>query len=112
MGERIFLIYVTFPDQEAADASVRAAVERRLAACGNILPGLHSIYRWKGAIETADEVLALFKTTEENLTAFRQCILDCHPYEVPEIVATPLVEGNPAYLDWVRESCKTVAGVE
>jgi periplasmic divalent cation tolerance protein len=106
MGERVFLLYVTFPDQVTAEASVRSAVERRLAACGNLLPGVRSIYRWKGAIEAADEVLVLFKTTEGNLTAVRQCILDSHPYEVPEIVATPIVEGNAAYLDWVRESCR------
>jgi periplasmic divalent cation tolerance protein len=106
MGERIFLLYVTFPDQGTAEATVRIAVERRLVACGNLLPGVRSIYRWKGAIKTADEVLVLFKTIEENLTAARQCILDAHPYEVPEIVATPIVEGNPAYLDWVRESCR------
>jgi periplasmic divalent cation tolerance protein len=106
MGARVFLVYVTFPDSGTAEATVRTAVERRLVACGNLLPGVRSIYRWKGAIETADEVLVFFKTTEENLTALRQCILDSHPYEVPEIVATPIVEGNPAYLDWVRESCK------
>jgi periplasmic divalent cation tolerance protein len=105
MGERVFLLYVTFPDQVTAEGSVRTAIERRLAACGNLLTGVRSIYRWKGAIETADEVLVLIKTTEENLVAVRQCILDSHPYEVPEIVATPIVEGNPAYLDWVRESC-------
>ena len=112
MGERVFLLYVTFPDRATADASVRIAVERRLAACGNVLPGVRSVYRWQGAIDTADEVLVLFKTTEGNLASIRQCILDSHPYEVPEIVATPLVEGNPAYLDWVRESCKAVVGAE
>jgi periplasmic divalent cation tolerance protein len=96
MGERVFLLYVTFPDRETAEAIVRTAVERRLVACGNLLPGVRSIYRWKGAIETADEVLVFFKTTEENLAAARQYILDAHPYEVPEIVATPIVEGNPA----------------
>lgn len=106
MGERVFLLYVTFPDQVTAEAGVRSAVARRLAACGNLLPGVRSIYRWKGAVETADEVLVLFKTTEENLAAVRQCILDSHPYEVPEIVATPIAEGNPAYLEWVRESCR------
>jgi periplasmic divalent cation tolerance protein len=108
MGERTFLLYVTFPDHATAEAIVRMAVEQRLAACGNVLPGVRSIYRWKGAIETADEVLVFFKTTEENLPAVRQCILGSHPYEVPEIVATPIVEGNPAYLAWVRESCGPV----
>ena len=105
MGERIFLVYVTFPDRATAEATVRTAVERRLAACGNALPGVRSIYRWKGTVETADEVLVFFKTTEGSLPAVRRFILDSHPYEVPEIVATPVVEGNPAYLDWVRESC-------
>lgn len=105
MGERVFLLQVTFPDQVTAEAGVRSAVEQRLAACGNLLPGVRSIYWWKGAIETAEEVLVFFKTTERNLAAVRQCILDSHPYEVPEVVATLIVEGNPAYLDWIRESC-------
>ena len=110
MGERIFLVYVTFPDQATAETTVRTAVERRLAACGNLLPGVRSIYRWKGAVEAADEVLVFFKTTEGNLPAMRRFILGSHPYEVPEIVATPIVEGNPAYLDWVRESCEPATG--
>jgi periplasmic divalent cation tolerance protein len=105
MDEPLLLVYVTFPDVAVAEAVVRTAVEQRFAACGNLIPGLRSIYRWQGAVETAEEVLVLFKTTAANLRELQRHILSLHPYQIPEIVATPILGGNSSYLDWVRESC-------
>jgi len=103
--QQVLLVYVTFPDAGVAEAVVRQAVEQRFAACGNVVSGLRSIYRWRGAVQTAEEVLVLFKTTAANWSGLQQCILSSHPYEVPEIVATPIHQGNAPYLDWVRDSC-------
>ncbi|HEY0793832.1 MAG TPA: divalent-cation tolerance protein CutA [Chthoniobacterales bacterium] len=99
----VVLVYITFPDLIVAERTVRHAVAERLAACGNLLRGVNSIYRWKGAIETAEEVLVLLKTTESRVESLRAAVLAVHPYEVPEFVITPLTGGNPEYLDWVRD---------
>ena len=101
--EEVLLVHVTFPDFVSAERTVRQVVEARLAACSNLLPGVKSIYWWKGVLETAEEVLVLLKTTTSKVDALRAAVLAAHPYEVPEFVITPLTAGNPAYLDWVRE---------
>jgi periplasmic divalent cation tolerance protein len=80
-----------------------ALVQERLAACVNILPGMRSIYRWKGAVEEADEVLLLIKTTGARFAALRDRVKELHPYETPEIVGLPVAEGLSNYLGWIRE---------
>jgi len=99
------LVFSTFPDAETARRVARACVEERLAACGNLVPGLESIYRWKGRIETATEVLVLFKTTDEAYPRLEARLKEMHPYEVPEIVAVTPSGGLPCYLEWVVDSC-------
>jgi periplasmic divalent cation tolerance protein len=95
----------TTGSQEEAERIARALVEARLAACVNIIPGLTSIYRWQGAVETAGEILLVVKTTAANLKALEAAIQRLHSYEVPEcLVLTPEVAGKP-YLDWLLESC-------
>lgn len=89
------------PDREAAVALARALVEARVAACANVLAGCTSVYRWQGAVESADEVPVLIKTTAERYPALEQAIRERHPYELPEIVAVPIAHGLPAYLQWV-----------
>lgn len=79
----------------------RALVENRLAACVNVVPGVESIYRWQGEVETAQEALLIMKTTAARFGELRHRILELHRYAVPEIVAIPIVEGSASYLSWV-----------
>lgn len=88
---------------DAAHAATLAAllVERRLAACVNVLPPCRSVYRWQGKTEDATEVPLLIKTTQACYPALETAIRENHPYELPEIVAVPVMRGLPAYLDWI-----------
>jgi len=100
------IILTTWPDAESARAATRKLVEEKLAACGNLVPGIESIYRWQGKIETSSEVLVIFKTTAARLAQLEERIRELHSYEVPEILAVPVRAGLPAYLRWVEESCR------
>jgi periplasmic divalent cation tolerance protein len=91
----------TAPSAEAASALVRELVARRLIACGTVLPGAHSIYRWKGAVEESDEAVVLLKTTGGRWEELKAVLPSLHPYEVPELIAVPIVDGHAAYLDWL-----------
>jgi len=95
----------TFPDAETAGKVVKEIVDLRLAACGNILPRVHSIYRWQGKVETADEVLAIFKLDAQRYREFETKLRALHPYELPEIISCKIDNGLPEYLRWVAESC-------
>lgn len=101
------LVYVTFPDRETAGQIGSGMVARQLAACVNLCPGVTSIYRWKGEVESAEEVLAVFKTDRACYPALEQAIGELHPYEVPEIVAVELAEGSPAYLEWLSAQLRS-----
>lgn len=96
------LILSTFPDIAAARTTVRTLVEERLVACGNIVPGVESIYRWQGAVETSSEVIVIFKTTADSAEAAQARLRELHPYEAPEILLLPVEGGWPPYLEWVR----------
>lgn len=98
------LILVTCPDAPKAAAIARTLVEERLVACGNLIPGLRSIYRWEGAINDETESLLLLKTTTANYAAVESRVKDLHPYEIPEIIAFPMTNGLPAYLRWIEDS--------
>lgn len=100
----IIIALFTCVDEEQAFLIARALIEERLAACVNVLPSIQSIYRWKGAVESAKEVLLLAKTTEHVFPALRDRIVELHSYEVPEVIAVPVAAGLEAYLSWVRES--------
>lgn len=107
--QQALLVWTNLPDEASAQAMARALVERRLAACVNMLPGVRSVYRWQGAVEQTNEVTLLIKTTPERYAALEEAIKSGHPYDVPEIVATSIVAGLPAYLDWVaQESQKEI----
>jgi periplasmic divalent cation tolerance protein len=98
------LILVTMGSQEEAERMARALVDSRLAACVNIIPGLRSVYRWKGKIWDEGEFLLLIKT---RIALFRQVegkIKQIHSYEIPEIIAIPIIQGSETYLNWLRES--------
>ena len=105
VAEEVLIVFTTWPDAETARAAARTLIEEKLAACANLLPGVESIYRWKGAIETSSEVLALFKTTRDRVDALERRLLALHPYEVPEFITVRVNDGLPAYLRWVEQSC-------
>jgi len=105
MAEDVLVAFCTFPDVETARRIVREIVEERRAACGNVISNLHSVYRWQGKVESADEVLAIFKLAAAGYPQFEARLRALHPYEVPEIIATPIEHGLPDYLRWVAENC-------
>jgi periplasmic divalent cation tolerance protein len=96
------LVLTNMPDRQSAERLARTLVECRLAACVNILAPCGSVYRWKGAVETADEHPMLIKTTRDRYAALEARIRSGHPYELPEIIAVPLAAGLPEYLQWVE----------
>lgn len=96
------LVISTLPDYEHAEKLARVLIDQKLAACVNILPAATSVYRWQGKVETARETIVLIKTTMERYPALEAAIKTQHPYELPEIIAVPLVAGLPAYLAWVE----------
>jgi periplasmic divalent cation tolerance protein len=98
------VVLVTGPDRAMMEELARTLVEERLAACVNVLDRLRSIYRWEGAVEEADEVLAILKTTRGRLGRLERRVSELHPYEVPEVLALPLAGGSEAYLAWIVES--------
>jgi len=97
------MVFTNLPDRDAALGLARALVERRLAACVNVLAGCTSVYRWQGDVEEAAEVPVLLKTRAARYPELEAAIRELHPYELPEIVAVPVVRGLPEYLDWVAE---------
>lgn len=104
--QQALLVLTNVPDRATAQAIAHAVVGQRLAACVNVLPAVTSIYRWQGAVEQASEVTLLIKTTQARYAELEAAIKSAHPYEVPEIIASPIVAGLPAYLDWVAEETK------
>ena len=98
---RSLLVLTNLPDRAAAERLADALIEKRVAACVNILAPCRSVYRWQGAVQRDDEHPMLIKTTEERYAALESAIRAGHPYELPEIIALPVERGLPAYLEWV-----------
>ncbi len=101
--EEVILVLSTFPSIEEARQIGTLLVEKQLAACVNLVPGVESIYRWQGQIETSAEVLAIFKTTTARQPGLSEALAALHPYEVPEILALEPSAVSPAYARWVSE---------
>lgn len=97
------LILTTLPDIASARNMADRLVGKRLAACVNVLAPCHSVYRWQGQVEAAEEVPVLIKSTAARYQELEAELRAAHPYELPEIVAVPLARGLPAYLAWVAE---------
>jgi len=95
------MVFMTVPDPEVGARLVRLVVEEQLAACGNLIPGVRSIYRWKGEVCDDAEVLVILKTTTARIDLLRDRLVALHPYDCPEVVAVPVTGGHSAYLDWV-----------
>jgi periplasmic divalent cation tolerance protein len=104
VAEAVKVVLVTLPDGAAAEALVGRLVEERVVACGNIVPGLTSIYRWQGEVERAGEVLVLFKTTSAGAERLIRRVPELHPYDVPEVLVLPVEVGHGPYLQWVAEN--------
>lgn len=99
--ERAVLVYTTFPSLVEAEAAGRQILERRLAACVNILPGMVSHYWWQGAIERAEEAVMIVKTRAALTEPVREAVRAVHPYETPAIMIVPVEGGDPDYLAWI-----------
>jgi periplasmic divalent cation tolerance protein len=98
-GTRIVL--VTLPTAAGAEEMVTRLVEEGVVACGNILTGITSIYRWEEVVERSREVLVVFKTTREGAERLIRRVPEIHPYDVPEVLVVPVEAGHGPYLDWV-----------
>lgn len=104
--QQALLVLTNVPDDGVAAAIARLLVEQRLAACVNIMPQVRSIYQWQGAVEQASEVTLWIKTTQARYAELEAAIKSAHPYQVPEIIAMPIVAGLPQYLDWIAQETK------
>ncbi len=104
------IVLTNLPDRASAMKLAQTLVEKRLAACVNVLAEASSVYRWRGKIETAQEVPLLIKTRSGLYSEVEAAIVDGHPYELPEIVAVPVVRGLPAYLEWVVVETSATTG--
>jgi periplasmic divalent cation tolerance protein len=100
------LVLTNLPDRAAAERLADALIEKRVAACVNILAPCRSVYRWKGAVQHDEEHPVLIKTTAERYAELERAVRAGHPYELPEIIAVPIERGLPAYLDWVAAETK------
>jgi len=95
------VVLVTVPSPDEAAQIARTLVEERLAACGNVVPAIRSIYRWEGRLQDDAEALLVLKTSRGRFEALRDRVLALHPYDVPEVLALPVEAGNAAYLAWI-----------
>jgi periplasmic divalent cation tolerance protein len=100
-GSGVRLVLATAPAADVAERMVRTLVEERLAACGNIVPGIVSIYRWQGAVQRDAEVMVVLKTTAASVPSLLARLPALHPYQVPEILVVRVEDGNRSYLEWV-----------
>ena len=101
MASKVALVYVTTSDEEEARRIGSALVDKKLAACVNIIPGMHSIYRWQGKVVNDSECIMTVKVPRDNTEAVIKNIKEMHSYEVPCVVVIPIVHGLPEYLDWI-----------
>ena len=103
-SRRAAVVLVNAASAEQADSIAHTLVGERLAACANIVSPIRSVYRWKGEVETATEHLMIIKTRANLIAKVEARVRQLHSYEVPEIIALPIVAGAKSYLDWVFES--------
>jgi periplasmic divalent cation tolerance protein len=104
MNHEYVIVLTTLPADADGAAFARGVVEDRLAACVNLLPAMESIYRWEGAVEQETERQVVIKTSRERVVALWDRVRELHPYDVPEFLVLPVVDGNDAYLRWIAES--------
>lgn len=100
------VVITTTPDLKSARTIARTLVKKKLAACVSFQAGVVSFYHWKGRTENAREAMLFIKSSKEKFSGIKKYILSVHPYEVPEIIALPIVQGSSEYLSWLRRSIK------
>ncbi len=111
-GSDVVTVLMTAPGAGEAEAVVRGLIEERLAACGNILPGAVSIYRWEGEVHRDEESVVILKTVRRLLPRMLKRAEQLHPYDVPELLVHDVVDGAGAYLEWVRRECRPDPGTQ
>jgi periplasmic divalent cation tolerance protein len=104
----VVVVLTTVPDRESGERLAGTLVDERRVACGNLVDGVTSIYRWEGAVERGSELLLLLKTRRELVPALFERVAQLHPYEVPELVALPVDAVSNAYSRWVRDETTEV----
>ncbi|MFH0762951.1 MAG: divalent-cation tolerance protein CutA [Candidatus Omnitrophota bacterium] len=100
------VIFITAASKEEADKIATKLVEEKLAACVNIVSNIESVFRWRGKVDRAKELLLLVKSTEENTAEIITTVKSLHSYDVPEIIALPITTGLEPYLNWINESVR------
>lgn len=100
------VILSTCASEEEGEKLARLLLERRLAGCVSLVPRMRSIYRWKGAIESAEECLLIVKSSRELFDQLRVILEEAHSYELPEVLALPIADGSPSYLNWLEGSLR------
>jgi periplasmic divalent cation tolerance protein len=103
------VVIVTVANREEAVKIVRSLLEERLIACANIVGPISSMFRWEGKIDEANEFLVLMKSHENHFERLSERIMEIHSYEVPEILALPIIKGSPPYLKWLSNSLQPVS---
>lgn len=98
------IVLTTIGSREEADRLAHALVERRLAACVNIVPGVESVFWWQGKVDTGSELLLVIKTTRAGYPDLEAAIAELHPYDLPECIQVPITAGSAAYLNWIQEA--------
>lgn len=106
MTAEVRTVLMTVPDESTALALVRELVEARMAACGNVIPGLTSVYWWEEEVQSEGEVLVILKTSRSRVDALLERAAELHPYDVPELLVLPVEQGHPPYLRWVLEETR------
>lgn len=106
--DALAIVLTTLPGLDAAESLVRALLDERLIACGNLVPGVHSIYRWEGEVVREEEVLAILKTTSTFAGLVLDRVVQLHPYTVPEVIEIEAGRVSAAYRDWVLGSMKVI----
>jgi periplasmic divalent cation tolerance protein len=110
MNDTKLIVFTTFPDPDSALKTARQIITNRLAACVNILPQITSVYEWENTVEIQQEHMLILKTSQHRFASLEQEIRRFHPYELPEIIATPISHGSKDYLDWIES--QTIALTE
>ena len=100
------MIYCTCPDIETADRISRQLIRQHMAACVNQVTGVTSIYEWEGKIQQSNEVMIIIKSTEKRFDSIKKLVSEEHPYELPELIAVPITQGLPDYLEWINQCTK------
>lgn len=105
---KMLLVITNMPDKISAEKLALQAIEQRAAACVNLLAPCTSVYRWQDKIETISEIPVMFKTTDTAYARLETLIVSAHPYDLPEIIALPVSDGQPEYLLWVDTETRII----